>query len=97
MPRKTIGTNPFDGMIPTSTASEPVEEKPSKVQKDRLTIHLPINLIERIKNCVYWTPGTTLASLAEESLTETIDKIESERGKPFSHRSSELRGGRPIK
>ena len=37
------------------------------VGKDRLTVHLPVDLIEGVKNAVYWTPGLTLARLAEDA------------------------------
>lgn len=101
MSRKTIGVSPFDVMIPKTqvTPEVPMHEvaRPVRIHKERLTVHLPINLIERIKNCVFWTPGQTLAGLAETALTEAIDKIESKRGEPFPHRHQELKGGRPIK
>jgi hypothetical protein len=64
--RRTIGTNPLDTVIP---ARLPESTPPKKVIKERLTVHLPVELIERIKNAVYWTPGLTLAGLAEEAFT----------------------------
>lgn len=103
MPRKTIGASPFDVMIPkqdvTPTPEVSIREvdRPVRTQKERLTLHLPIDLIERIKNCVFWTPGQTLAGFAETILADAIDKIESERGEPFPHRHQELKGGRPMK
>jgi hypothetical protein len=91
--RRTIGTNPLDAVIPT-----PREEKsPSRVVKERLTVHLPVDLIDRIKNAVYWTPGLTLAGLAEEALAAAVEKLERARGEPFPPRRSELKGGRPLK
>jgi hypothetical protein len=95
--RKTIGASPFDVMIPKQEVSIHEVVRPSKRQKERLTVHLPIDLIERIKNCVFWTPGQTLAGFAENVLTDAIDKVESERGEPFPHRNQELKGGRPIR
>jgi len=104
MQRKTIGTNPFDLVIPTSqgaplTSQQTVHEvvRPDRIKKERLTVHLPIGLIERTKNCVYWTPGLTLAGLAETALTQIIGEIEDERGEPFPHRNQNLKGGRPMK
>jgi hypothetical protein len=73
------------------------EENPSRVTKERLTVHVPVELIDRVKNIVYWTPGLTLARLAEEALTKEVEKREKERGEPFPHRAEELRGGRPLK
>jgi hypothetical protein len=42
-----------------------------ELEKDRITLHLTKQLIERMKNYVYWTPGLTLAALGEEALQET--------------------------
>ena len=35
----------------------------SETTKERLTVNLPPELIERARNAVYWTPGLTLAGL----------------------------------
>lgn len=91
--RRTIGTNPLDAVIPTHGE----EKAPRRVVKERLTVHLPVDLIDRIKNAVYWTPGLTLAGLAEEALTVAVEKLERERGEPFPPRRAELKGGRPLK
>jgi hypothetical protein len=92
--RRTIGTNPLDTVIP---ARLPESTPPKKVIKERLTVHLPVELIERIKNAVYWTPGLTLAGLAEEAFTAAVERLERERGGPFPPRRAELKGGRPLK
>ncbi len=68
-----------------------------KIQKERITFHLSKPLIERIKNCVYWTPGLTMAELGEEALRVKIDQIEKQRGGPFQSREKELNRGRPMK
>jgi hypothetical protein len=108
--RKTIGNSPLDTVVPRrepesdtpipSDATERQqarEEGPSQVAKERLTVHLPVELIDRVKNIVYWTPGLTLARLAAEALTKEVEKREKERGEPFPHRAEELKGGRPLK
>lgn len=110
--RKTMGENPLDAVIPTKTAAAPrgggrkaaatatkerTPEKRDRVVKERLTVHLPVPLIDRVKNAVYWTPGLTLASLAEKSLENTVDAIEKKNGEPFPRRKEDLKGGRPIK
>jgi len=63
--------------------------------KERLTVHLPIDVIARLKDAVYWTPGLTLAGLAESALSKAVDKLEKQRGEPFPPREAELTGGRP--
>jgi hypothetical protein len=94
-PRRTIGVNPLDTVVPE--APPETAEPFSKVSKERLTIHLPVDLIDRVKNAVFWTPGLTLAALGEEALRAMVDQLEDERGGPFPPRREELRGGRPLK
>jgi hypothetical protein len=108
--RKTIGSSPLDTVVPRheSESGTPIppaaierqrarEETSGRVIKERLTVHVPVELIDRVKNIVYWTPGLTLARLAEEALTREVEKREKERGEPFPHRTEELKGGRPLK
>jgi len=73
------------------------DPRPGRIIKERLTIHLPIDLIDKIKDAVYWTPGLTLAGFAEEALAESLKKLEVENGKPFPRRKANLKGGRPLK
>ncbi len=97
---KTIGQNPLDAVVPVpeeSTAAAQKQVELSKPRKERLTIHLPLELIERVKNTVYWTPGLTLASLGENALAKAVDQREKKQGKPFAPRRAELKGGRPLK
>ena len=101
--RRTIGSDPLDAVLPGVEGDKPVKtsppppEKEPSTKKQRLTVHLPVDLINRAKNVVYWTPGLTLAGLAETAFARIIDEIESERGEPFPHRAQELKGGRPLK
>jgi len=45
-------------------------------------VSLPGALVERCRDAVYWTPGLTLAGLAEEALTLLLDAMEKNRGEP---------------
>ncbi len=104
--KSTIGKSPLDNLV-SSQESLSISEKQtilqqqeehSKTGKERLTLNLPVALIERLKNAVYFTPGLTLAKIAEGALVDAIDKIESELGKPFPQRKEAfLKRGRPIK
>lgn len=78
--------------LPTAT-----EDVARSVRAERLTLHLSSKLVDRIRNAVYWTPGLTIAELAETALSESIDQLEAERGEAFAARGSELKRGRPIK
>ncbi len=63
----------------------------------RLTVNLPLSLIERARTAVYFTPELTLASLTAAALDGELDRIEAERGQPFPARRGPLRSGRPIR
>lgn len=105
--RATIGENPLDALVPrgpkaerpgfSSGLSEEPSVKAEKIEKLRLTVHVPADLADRVKNAVYWTPGMTLARLAEEALEWKVSQMEEERGEQFPPRQEELKGGRPLK
>ena len=57
----------------------------------------PMLLIDRVKNAVYWTPGLTLAALAEDALRARVEGLETDRGEAFPARPAPLKGGRPLK
>ena len=66
------------------------------VDKSRLTVNMPVELIERVKNSVYWTPGITMSSLTELALQKAVDQLEKKNGEPFPKRAAELQRGRPV-
>lgn len=66
-------------------------------QKQRVTVQISADVIERVKNAVYWTPGMTLASLAERAFADAVDHMEKKKGEEFPKRREELKSGRPIK
>ncbi len=73
------------------------EVKKERPAKQRITLHISTELVDRIKNAVYWEPGLTVAGFAEEAFTDAIDTLEKERGEPFPQRKHHrLRGGRPV-
>ena len=97
--RRTIGTNPLDAVVPEPRAV-PQPSPPglaAPVAKERLTVHLPVDLIDGVKNAVYWTPGLTLASLAEEALRQALAELEATRGASFPPRERQLSVGRPLR
>ena len=107
--RQTIGENPLDGLFQESKMSNGVQvavlkEEPKITQKkalspkkQRITVQISEEVIDRIKNAVYWTPGLTLASLAENALSKAVDDLERQRDDVFPRRQEELKTGRPIK
>jgi len=63
--------------------------------RQRMTVNLPVELLERLRNMVYWTSGLTLARFVEEALVGSLEKVERQLGGPFPRRMEELKGGRP--
>lgn len=101
--RSTIGKDPLDSVVPeqqdTGQEEEPQDEdsqKEEQTKKKRLTTHLPVDLQDRLRDAVYWTPGATLSGLVEEAIREKLDRMEDEREEPFPSREEELKPGRPI-
>lgn len=68
-------------------------ERPSKV---RISAEVAKDVVERIKNAVYWTPGMTMAGFIEDALELAIDQLEELKG-AYEQREKELVGGRPMK
>lgn len=100
--KKTIGSNPLEAYLSyqeeelTETdKAAPQEDKQKK--KERITIHLPIDLIDRVKNAVYWEPGLTLTGFAEYAFEKALTEQEERRGSVYPERKERvLKSGRPV-
>ena len=57
-----------------------------------ISINLPVDLIEDIKDIVYWNPSNTISSFAEEALKYYIDHSSFVRQK----RNGNIKRGRPL-
>lgn len=71
-------------------------EKLTTQEKERITVQISKDTIERVKDCVYWN-RLTVAQFVEEALEVALADAEKQNGKPFSKRRSELKPGRPTK
>lgn len=80
-------TNSNDKKLPRKVISQ---------EKERITVQINKDTIERVKDCVYWN-RLTVAQFVEEALEVALKKAEKENGKPFQKRRSELKPGRPTK
>jgi len=109
--KKAIGDNPLDALVPAgnvpaavkastrglSTTPPTPTRREKGPEKERLTVHVSVKLADRARNAVYWTPGLTLARLAEEALEDALNALEPKRGSVFPPRKEDLKGGRPPK
>jgi len=72
--------------------------KANKAPKERVTFQLPVELIEKARDVVYFTPGLTMARLMENALVAQLKWREKSRGSPYPSRGgATLRTGRPVK
>lgn len=102
--KKTIGSNPLMAYLSKADKQKQQKQNVKKTKapaesgpKQRVTIHLSTDLINRVKDAVYWEPGLTLTSFAEQALGKALDKMERKRGKKYPERKDHnLRGGRPL-
>jgi hypothetical protein len=108
----TIKNDPFASLIPDRISEQTNEAEPKGLvtpirpepeakpvenhKKEKLTVHLTHDLIERVKNAAYWNPRLTIASIAELGVRYAIEQVEAENGGPYQPREAELKGGRPI-
>ncbi len=101
---KTIAANPLmDYLSPTKkpkgTPAKKIEASvEEKTLKTRVTIHMSIDLIDKVKNAVFWEPGLTLTEFAERAFMRELRKWEKDWGEEYPQRQDyQLKGGRPLK
>ena len=85
-----------DQAVSQSRGEQADPKKVDGQKREKLTVHLSHDLIERVKNAAYWNPRLTIASIAELGIKFAIEQVEKEHGGPYPARESELKGGRPI-
>lgn len=99
--KKTIGNNPLSAYIGSTKTkqTEPQKKKqePIETRTQRVTIHVDVDLINAVKDAVYWEPGLTLTAFAHGAFSKALERMEKKRGKKYSKRKDHnLRGGRPV-
>jgi len=79
----------------SSPSSKPGKAGRQQPRTVRLTVSLPSDLVDRLRDAVYWSPSLTLAWLIAKSLRSSLTEMESLRQGPFPKRTNALRAGRP--
>jgi hypothetical protein len=64
-------------------------------KRQRMTVSLPADLVERMRDAAYWTPGQTMAGLISTAMEDFLRALESQNGRPFLPRLGDLKPGRP--
>jgi hypothetical protein len=99
--KSTIGANPLDAVVPVksgATKRAKPQAEPARATKERVTFQLPVDLIEKARDVVFFSPGLTMASLMEEALVAQLERAQKKHGKPFPSRAgASLKTGRPVK
>ena len=67
----------------------------ARPRKQRVTITLPVALLERLRNAVYWTGHGPLARLIADALDDAVTHMEQSNGQAFPQRLAPLKRGRP--
>ena len=91
-PMLTAVETPPHGNVNTQTHTG---HSHAESRKQRVTITLPVALLERLRNAVYWTGHGPLARLIAEALDDTVTNMEESNGQPFPQRLAPLKRGRP--
>jgi hypothetical protein len=63
--------------------------------KERLTVVIRGDVLNRLRNAVFWTPGLTMTGIVEQCISDAVSMLEQQRGSEFPQRSEELKAGRP--
>ena len=56
------------------------------MKRSVLNLSLPDEVVERLKNTVYWSSGWTLGEFIAAAVNKSITEIEAKRGSPFPTR-----------
>jgi len=90
-PNNSFSTECRGVSSPSASPSKAGRQQP----RVRLTVSLPSDLVDRLRDAVYWSPSLTLAWLIAQSLRISLREMESFRQGPFPKRTNALRAGRP--
>jgi hypothetical protein len=99
MPRRdsSLGANPLDAILPRATPKPEGGTTAPALRPVSVSVGLRPDLLERARNAVYWTPGLTLAGVANLGLSLALEQLERVNdGKPFPPRTGSVPVGRRV-
>ena len=76
-------------------ARGPALKATERRRKERLTVLISGEVLNRLRNAVFWSPGLTVTGVVEKCIADAIESLEERRGAEFPQRSEELKAGRP--
>ncbi len=62
--------------------------------KSHITVAVAAEVVERLRNAAYWTPGLTITSVLEECVAIAVDELERKNGGPYEKRNGPLKNGK---
>ncbi|TKB62692.1 MAG: hypothetical protein E8D48_07930 [Nitrospira sp.] len=71
------------------------QTRQTRKRKERVTLSLSADMVERLRTVVYWSPKLTLTGVVESAIQSALTKLE--KGKRFKKRRGKLAVGRPRK
>jgi len=97
--RPRAGKHPLEHHAKLRTSGPALERRTSprkaSPDKERLTVQLGAEILNRLRNAVFWTPGLTMTRLIEHCIIHAVDGMERKRGRAFPQRFDQLKAGRP--
>jgi hypothetical protein len=58
----------------------PKTPTPNPTPEARLTLVMQPDLLERVRNAAFWTPGETLAAIGHRGIMAEVEKMEKKNG-----------------
>ena len=63
----------------------------------RFSVQIDAELVERVRDAAFWTPGLTMADVVEDGVRRALVALEKKNGGPFQPRKGKVKAGRPVK